>query len=65
MTAEKYDSDNLLVFGLHLNRMAEGPRCNISASSHESLQRFRSTSDVNDLDVKSGLLEKAQSLGDR
>ena len=59
MTAEKYNSDNLLVFGLHLNRVVEGPRRNISASSHESLQRFRSTSDVNNLNVKPDLLEKA------
>jgi len=59
MTAEKYDSDNLLLFGLHLNRMIEGARRNVSASTHESLQRFRSASEVKDLDVKSGIPEEA------
>jgi hypothetical protein len=65
MTAEKYDSDNLLLFGLHLNRMVEGSRRDVSASSHKSLQRFRSASDVKNLDLTSGVLEKAWPLGDR
>ena len=64
MTAEKYESDNLLIFGLHLNRMVEGSCRDIGAPSHESLKRFRATSNINNLDVKSGVLEKAKSLGD-
>ena len=47
MTTEKYDSDNLLVLGLHLNCMIECPGGDVSASRHESFKRrYESSSQI-------------------
>src|SRR3954447_10437446 len=65
MTAKQDDPNNLLVHGLHLDRMVERPGGNLSASANESLERFRATCDVNDLQVQPGFPEIAQLLGNR
>src|SRR5215207_8908382 len=64
MTTEKYDSDNLLVFSLHLNRVIKGASRDISTSSHESLKCSRPTPDVDNLDINPRLFKIAPPLGD-
>jgi hypothetical protein len=65
MTAEEYDPDNLLLLGLHLNGMIEGPGGDLSASPYERFKGPRPTRKVDNLDVNCGVFEIAQPLGDR